>query len=157
MTKDIALHRDEGKSIWMLGALMTFKATGAETDGAFSLMEVQNEPGGGSPPHVHHGEDEFFYVIDGEVEITIGDQKVHGKPGSFVFAPRDIPHQFTITGSQPSRLLLGLIPAGFEKFFMEMGEPAPSLTVPPPGPPAMEKLLTLATKYNAEILIPTTA
>ena len=157
MTKDVALHRDEGKSIWMLGALMTFKATGAETDGAFSLIEQLCPAEGGSPPHVHHGEDEFLYILEGEATFTLGDQAIHGKPGSFVFLPRDIPHQFVTTEAGPSRMLLGLSPAGFENFFSEIGEPAPSLTLPPPGPPDMEKLLTLAKKYNCEILVPTTA
>ena len=160
MTKEIALHRDEGKSIWMLGGLLTFKATGAETDGRFSLIEVQNAPGGGSPPHIHHGEDEFFYILEGEVEVTIGDQKILGKPGSFVFAPRDIPHQFTAVGSQNARLLIGLTPAGLEKFFQEIGEPAPSLTIPPQVAPTMEQMVAvanLAKQYSAEILLPTPA
>jgi len=155
--KEIALHRQEGKSIWMLGALMTFKATGAETDGSFSLVEQVCAPGQGSPPHVHHGEDEFLYIIEGEATFTLGDQVLHGKPGSFVFLPRDIPHQFVTTEAGPSRMLLGLSPAGFESFFEEIGEPAPSLTLPPPGAPDMEKLFALAKKYNAEILVPAAA
>ena len=157
MTKEIALHREQGQSIWMAGALMTFKATAAETDGAFTLVEAQNAPGGGAPPHVHHDEDEFFYVIDGEVEVTIGDQKIQGKPGSFVFGPRDIPHSFTITGSQDSRILIGLTPAGLEKCFVELGEPAASLTIPPAAPPDLEKLLSIAKKYNVDFLVPANA
>ena len=64
--------------------------------------------------------------------------------------------RFTTSDAGPSRMLLGLSPAGFERFFEEMGEPAGSLTLPPAGPPDMEKLLGLAKKYNAEILIPAT-
>jgi hypothetical protein len=82
---------------------------------------------------------------------------VHGKPGSFLLLPRDIPHQFVATNDSPLRMLLGLSPAGFENFFEEIGEPAPSLTLPPPGPPDMEKLFALAKKYNAEILVPAAA
>jgi len=156
VTKEIALQREEGNSIWMLGALMTFKATGDETGGAFSLIEQVMGPGGGSPPHVHHGEDEFLYIIEGEATFTLGDQTLHGRPGIFVFLPRGIPHRFTTSDAGPSRMLLGLSPAGFERFFEEMGEPAGSLTLPPAGPPDMEKLLGLAKKYNAEILIPAT-
>lgn len=157
MTKEIALHRDEGQSIWMLGILMTFKATAAETDGAFGLVEGLHPPGAGAPPHVHHNEDEFFYVIDGEVEVTIGDEKILGKAGSFVFAPRDIPHSYTITGSQNSRLLLGVTPAGLEKCFVELGEPAASLTIPPAAPPDLEKLLSVAKKYKVDFLVPANA
>src|SRR5439155_18138950 len=154
MTKEIALHRDEGQSIWMLGILMTFNATTQDTDWALRPVEGLHAPGTGAPPHIHHNEDEFFYVIDGEVEVTIGDQKVQGKAGSFVFAPRDIPHSYTVTGSQNSRLLLGAAPAGLENCFIELGEPAASLTIPPQTPPDLEKLLPIAKKYNVDFLIP---
>ena len=157
MTKPIALHREEGKSIWMLGALITFKATAAETGGAFSLLEQVMAPGSGSPPHVHHGEDEFFYVIEGQADFILDGKTTHGVPGSFVFLPRDIPHQFTVTGTEISRMLLGVSPAGFENFVEGLGEPAASLTLPPAGPPDMEKLLRLAKQYNCEILLPSSA
>ena len=157
MTKEITLDREEGKSIWMLGHLLTFKATGAETGGAFSLIEQVTLPGRGSPPHVHHGEDEFLYIIEGEAEFVLGDRKLHGRPGTFVFLPRDIPHQFTVTGTETSRMLIGLSPAGFENFLEAIGEPAPTLTIPPDGPPDMDRLLRLAKQYNCEILLPTSA
>ena len=96
-------------------------------------------------------------MINGEVEVTIGDQKIQGKPGSFVFAPRDIPHSFTITGSQDSRILIGLAPAGLEECFVELGEPSASLTIPPAAPPDLEKLLSVAKKYNVDFLVPANA
>ena len=157
MTKEIALHRDEGQSIWMLGILMTLKATAEDTDGALGLVEGLHAPGTGAPPHIHHNEDEFFYVIDGEVEVTIGDEKIEGKAGSFVFAPRDIQHSYTVTGSQNSRILLGVTPAGLEKCFVELGEPANTLTIPPAAPPDLEKLLSIAKKYNVDFLVPANA
>ncbi len=157
MTEKIALHRNEGTSIWMLGHLMTFKATGNETGGAFALVEQVGEPGTGAPPHIHHDEDEFFYVLEGEAVFTFGDQTIKGRPGSFIFLPRDIMHTFQNVGTTPCRMLLGVTPAGFENFFAEMGEPAPAMTTPPPGPPDMEKLMRLAKKYNNEILLPPTA
>lgn len=157
MTHEIELHRDQGTSIWMLGHLMTFKATGRETGGAFGLVEQVGEPGTGAPPHVHHNEDEFFYVLEGEADFTLGDRTIKGLPGSFVFLPRGIMHRFENVGTTPCRMLLGVSPAGFENFFAEMGEPAPSLTTPPPGPPDIEKLMTLAQKYNCEIMLPAPA
>lgn len=154
MTQEIALHRDQGTSIWMLGHLMTFKATGDQTGGAFSLVEQIGAPGVGAPPHIHHDQDEFFYVLEGEATFTLGTETIAGKVGSFVFLPRGIIHAFENAGTKPCRMLLGLSPAGFENFFAEMGEPAPSLTLPPQGPPDVEKLMTLAKKYNCEILLP---
>jgi len=157
MTEKIALNRDEGTSIWMLGHLMTFKATGAQTGGAFSLVEQVGAPGTGAPPHIHHDEDEFFYILEGEATFMLGDKTIEGKEGSFVFLPRGIVHMFQNAGTKPCRMLLGLSPAGFENFFMEMGEPAPSLTLPQPSPPDIEKLMRLAKKYNNEILLPEAA
>ena len=157
MTDNIALHRDEGTSIWMLGHLMTFKATGAQTGGAFSLVEQVGAPGTGAPPHIHHDEDEFFYILEGEATFMLGDKTIEVKEGSFVFLPRGIVHMFQNAGTKPCRMLLGLSPAGFENFFMEMGEPAPSLTLPQPSPPDIEKLMRLAKKYNNEILLPEAA
>ena len=157
MTDKIALHRDEGTSIWMLGHLMTFKATGAQTGGAFSLVEQVGAPGTGAPPHIHHDEDEFFYILEGEATFMLGDKTIEGREGSFVFLPRGIVHTFQNAGTKPCRMLLGLSPAGFENFFTEMGEPAPSLTLPPPSAPDIEKLMRLAKKYNNEILLPEAA
>jgi quercetin dioxygenase-like cupin family protein len=155
MSKDIALHRDQGASIWMLGHLMTFKATGADTGGAFSLIEQVGAPGTGAPPHIHHGEDEFFYVLEGEATFTLGDQTIEGKAGTFVFLPRDVIHHFQNVGTQPCRMLIGLSPAVAEGFFREMGEPAPaSLELPPPAAPDIDKLLMLSRKYNVEVLLP---
>jgi quercetin dioxygenase-like cupin family protein len=154
VTKAIALQAQEGKSIWMLNHLMTFKATSQETDGAFALVEQTGNPGTGSPPHVHHGEDEFFFILEGEADFTLGGESIHGKTGTFLFLPRDIEHSFANAGTGPCRMLLGVTPGGFENFFAEMGEPATSLTTPAPSAPDIEKLLALAAKYNAEIKLP---
>jgi quercetin dioxygenase-like cupin family protein len=157
MTQPIALHADEGKAIWSLNHLMTFKATAAETGGAFALMEHLGVPGTGAPPHIHHGEDEFFYVLEGEANFHLDGKSVAGKPGTFLFLPRDIEHSFEVIGETPCRMLVGCTPAGFENFFAEMGEPAATRTAPAPAPPDMEKMLPLAAKYNFDVHAPTHA
>ena len=157
MTQPITLHTEEGKAIWMLNHLMTFKATGAETGGALGLVEQVGAPGTGAPPHVHHGEDEFFFVLEGEANFLLDGKPIAGKPGTFVFLPRDIEHAFENVGTTPCRMLLGVTPAGFENFFAEMGEPAPSRTLPMPAPPDIEKLLALAAKFNCEMRLPAPA
>jgi quercetin dioxygenase-like cupin family protein len=157
MTTTIQLDmstREEGLSIWFLGTLMSLKATGAQTNGAFGLIE-QVLPHGFAPPlHIHHGEDEAFYLLEGEASFTCGDQTVKAKPGSFIFFPRDIPHWFRIEGAKPARLLQLNTPAGVEHFFVEAGEPALESVLPPAGPPDLEKLVAIAGKYNLEILGP---
>ena len=148
------LTREAGQSIWFLGTLMTLKATGEQSNGAYGLIEQVLPPGFASPLHVHHREDEAFYLLEGEATFTCGEQTMKAKPGSYIFFPRDIPHWFCIQGNQPARLLQFNFPAGLENFFVEVGEPAPELTLPPAGPLDVEKLTSTAVKYDIEILGP---
>ncbi|HET8632477.1 MAG TPA: quercetin 2,3-dioxygenase [Thermomicrobiales bacterium] len=143
-----ARDREEGPAIWFLGTLMTFKATAAETGGAFGLIEQVLPPGFAPPPHVHHAEDEAFYLLEGEGIFFCGDRTWRARPGTFVYFPRGIVHGFRIEGATPARLLQLTAPAGLEQMFVEAGEPAPALTLPPAGPPRVEKLLALAPKYR---------
>jgi quercetin dioxygenase-like cupin family protein len=132
---------------------MLVKATAKQTGGAFGLIEQVMAAGFASPWHVHHAEDEAFYVIEGELTFLCGDQKMQAGPGTFVYAPRDIPHGFRVEGTQEARVLLHFTPGGFEQFAIELSEPTP-----PAGPPDinawMEKVMALATQYNLEVLGP---
>ncbi len=149
-----ALARDEGDASWFLGTLVTFKAVGEGTNGGFGLIE-QLLPAGFAPPlHVHHNEDEAFYLLEGEITFHCGDKVMKAAPGTFVFFPRDIPHWFLVEGDQPARLLQFNAPAGLEHFFADMGVPAESMTLPAPSEPDMGLMMGLAHKYNFEILGP---
>lgn len=150
---ELCPQKDE-LSIWFLGTLMILKTTGEQTKGAFGLIEQLLPPGFTPPLHVHHNEDEAFYLLEGEASFTCGNQTIKAKPGSYIFFPRDIPHWFRIEGAEPARLLQLNFPAGLENFFVEVGDPAPELTLPPAGPPDIEKLVSIAGKYNLEILGP---
>ena len=86
--------------------------------------------GSGSPLHVHHNEDEWFYVIEGELTFWVGGRVITAPAGSFVFGPRDIPHTFTVSSEQ-ARFLLVVEPAGFEDFVRALSEPAAELEIPP--------------------------
>ncbi len=144
------LARDEGTAVWFLGTLMTVKATGETTQQGFGLIEQRLPAGFAPPPHRHHMEDEAFYVLEGEITFTCGDRTFNAAPGAFVYLPRGIIHGFKV-GNQPARLLQLNTPSGLEHFFEEMGEPAPSLTLPPQAPPDVEKLRSLAARYHLEI------
>lgn len=148
------LTREEGQSVWFLGTLMTLKAGKEQTNGAYGLIEQVLGPGFASPFHVHHSEDEAFYLLEGEATFTCGDKTMKARPGSYIFFPRDIPHWFRIEGDQTARLLQFNFPAGLENFFVEMGEPALALTLPPAGPPDFAKLTATAARYDIEILGP---
>lgn len=149
-----ALDEQEGKAVWFLGTLMTLKATAEQTSGAFGLIEQTLSPGFSPPLHVHHGEDEVFYLLEGEASFFCGDQTFLARPGTFVFLPRNIPHWFRIEGNATARLLQFNFPSGLENFFVEAGEPASDVKTPPDGHPDFEKMMATAVKYNLEILGP---
>src|SRR5690349_20702551 len=99
-----ALTHQEGQSFWMLGTLMTLKASAATTNGAFSLIEQVAPPGFATPLHVHHAEDLAFYVLEGEVTFFGGGETIHAPVGTYVYLPRDLPWSFRVAGSLPTRL-----------------------------------------------------
>src|SRR5437762_2124043 len=144
------------QSVWYTGWLLTFLATGEETRGQFALMEQVGRKGNVPPRHIHHREDETFYVIEGEMTFVVGDQTITATPGTMVFAPRDIAHSFTID-SEHVRLLVMVAPAGAEEFFKECSVPAPSMTLPPPTETPyseIQKMMALAPSYGFEFVAP---
>src|SRR6185437_4898102 len=106
------------------------KATSETTGGGVGVIEVLASKGAGSPLHVHRREDEWFYVIEGELTFLVGGEKIEAPAGSFVYGPRDLPHTFEVSSSE-ARFLLVTEPAGFEAFVRAIGLPAETLTVPP--------------------------
>ena len=151
----IAMQQGEGEARWFLGALATIKSSGETTGGRVSVTENWAPRGHGSPLHVHHNEDEWFYVLSGELTFWVDGQVITATDGSFVYGPRNVPHTFTVT-SEEARFLLVIEPAGFENFLRALSEPAESLTLPPASiePPAMDAMMAAAAEYGIEILGP---
>jgi len=149
------LNENEGEAFWLLGMLEAVKISGEATDGKFGLLEVVVPAGIGSPWHVHREEDEWFYVLDGEVTVWVADTKMSLTAGSFAFGPKGVPHTFYAESGE-ARLLIGFQPMQFEGFLREVGEPATELVVPQPpdGPPDMERLSAIAQRNGFEILGP---
>jgi len=132
---------------------MTIKAGADATGGALTVMEQALPAGFAAPPHVHHGEDEPWYVLEGHVRFFCLHQTFDAEPGAFIFLPKDLTHSFRVDKSGPARLLLIGVPGGIEHYFTEGGEPAPERTLPPPaGPGDLDRVRALARKYEIEIL-----
>jgi len=131
-----------------LGVPTAMRATGETTNGAFALLEHWEMPVGfASPYHTHHREDEFFYVLDGEIAFVCGGNWLRAGAGTFVYGPREIAHGFKVVGQSPARMLILCAPAGFERFVLEQTTPIAE----PPSPPDMGRLMELATECGIDI------
>jgi quercetin dioxygenase-like cupin family protein len=151
----IALGPGEGEALWFLGALATVKASAETTGGRVAVIEHLAPRGSGSPLHVHRREDEWFYVIEGELTLWVGGEVIVAGAGAFVYGPRDVPHTFTVSSEQ-ARFLLVTEPAGFEQFVRALSEPATELVIPPPPtePPDVAAMAAKAAEHGLEILGP---
>ncbi len=146
--------RAEGPAVWFLGNRMTVKATAATTGGAYGLLESWI-PAGFSPPlHVHHREDESFWVLEGDMTMQCGGRLFRAPAGSFVFLPRDVPHTFVVEGLAPARMLTLLTPGGGEMFFVEGGRPADHDRLPEPARPDVQMLKRVGERFGIEIVGP---
>ena len=93
----IALRRDEGEALWAFGGLAVIKASSETTHSRVFAAAMLAPRGAGSPLHVHHREDEWFYVTEGELTFWVGGDVINAPAGSFVYGPRDIPHTFDVS------------------------------------------------------------
>jgi mannose-6-phosphate isomerase-like protein (cupin superfamily) len=144
-----------GTAIWHLDTLKTFIALADDTGGRLTAWE-ELLPQRSSPPlHVHAGEDEAWFVLDGALTFQVGDRTGSVEAGTFVWAPRGLPHTFRV--DSPTARLLGLaLPGGFDRFVRATGRPAEAAALPPPpeGPPDMAGLVAAAREHGMQILGP---
>jgi quercetin dioxygenase-like cupin family protein len=141
----------EGEAIWWFGALAELKATAADTGGQMTIVEVTEPPGAQAPLHVHHREDEAFWILEGDVTIEVGDTTIECHAGDYAFGPRDIPHRYAV-GDAGCRMLFICTPGGFEGLVRDMGRPAATRTLPPPSEPDFEHVARVAQAYGCELL-----
>jgi quercetin dioxygenase-like cupin family protein len=144
----------EGRAVWFLRNRISVKATAAGTGGAFGLVESLIAPGFSPPMHVHHREDESFYVLEGEVTMQCGGKQFRAPAGTFVFLPRDIPHTFVVEGDRPARMLTLLTPGGGEGFFIEAGRAPEHKGLPPAAPPDIDLLKRVGARFGDEVVGP---
>ena len=90
----------------------TFKIAAADTAGALFVMEQANSVRGGPPRHLHHEQDELWYVLAGEYVVEVGSERHLLKSGDCILGPRRVPHAWAFVGDSPGRLLIAFTPAG---------------------------------------------
>jgi len=100
----------------------------------------------GSPVHTHRNEDEWTYVLDGEIGVELGGKTLSAQRGDLILKPRDVPHAFWNGTDEPARLLEIITPGGFEGYFEQLGD---LLTAG--GPPDLAAVAELASEYALEL------
>lgn len=99
---------------------ITFKVTSQDAPGTL-IIENTFTSKGGPPRHLHHKQDEWFYVLEGEFVIEVGTDRFSLSPGDSLLAPRMVPHAWAYTGEDVGRMLISFLPAGdMEAFFREV-------------------------------------
>lgn len=149
----VAIAPDAGERLWFLNQLVVVKLRGP--DAPWGVLETELEPDNATPFHRHHGEDEAFYVLQGELSLYVeGGQILHGSPGSYVHIPRGVAHGFR-THTHVKLLVLSS-PTGFVDFTRAYGAPAAGPGLPPieSAMPDLPRLEALARKYEIEVLGP---
>ena len=149
----IHLGTGAGTSFWLLTDLFTFKVTGADTNGAYSVAEVTAGPEMGPPPHIHRDCDESFYVLEGTFDFSLAGQAFSAGAGSFVHLPKNVVHTHRAGGGSSARALVIQSPAGVERFIAEAGKPAtdPSVRPAPPELPELQRIVAIAAKHRIDV------
>lgn len=124
---------------------MRVKVGAAQSPELTMIENVLIAPGSGPGLHIHEKENECYYVLDGEFEFVCGDDRVSGGSGTFVFAPRGLPHRFKNIGTAPGRLLVSFTPSGIEEFFAELSRQTEL------KPPIM---MEIAARYGITLVAP---
>jgi quercetin dioxygenase-like cupin family protein len=133
--------------IWFLRNRVHIHISGVQTDGAFALLEATGPAGDHTPLHVHHVDDEGFYVLEGQLTLWVGDEKHVVRAGESILAPRGVPH--TVRTDSDARWLVTSTPAGFEGFVRAIGTAEPPTALPSP-----DELARVAAQHAIEILGP---
>jgi mannose-6-phosphate isomerase-like protein (cupin superfamily) len=150
----MATRLDRGQPLWFIDNLVHVLIDGDASGGRLALAEERGRRGEMPPLHVHHRDDEAFYVLDGELSLFVAGEQLSLGSGQAAFAPRGVPHSYRVE-SEEARWLVITTPAGFESFVREVAEPAPGDELPPAGRPHDPAALAeAAANVGIEILGP---
>lgn len=111
------------EELLIMGGQFDCKVSAKDTNGDWCIYDTYRQEKGGPALHLHHSQDEWFYIIKGEFIVKIGEDMLHLKAGDSAFAPRKIPHAFAKTNEGEAQMLVLFQPAGsMEDFFKQMSK-----------------------------------
>ena len=145
----VVLSPDEGETVWLRKLGIRFMIGGEESGGNFALVEHPIGPRAlAAPMHTHRHEDEYTYVLEGEIGVQVGEEVLLARPGDLVFKPRGVPHAFWNPADEPARALEIISPAGFEQYFAELAPLFPPANEDPLDDEAVD---AVREKYGLEM------
>lgn len=140
----------EGDSVSLMGEHYTIKVRGADTNGAFGVVEAVLPPGiQGPPAHINTREVENIYVVDGTLTFVLNGDTVQAPAGSYVSIPPGVVHTWFNQEDTPVKAFGFVTPAGFETFFQDQADLLASM---PPGSPDPHKMQDLLDKYGLVVV-----
>ena len=148
---------DTGTILLGPGDIYTLLATTAETGGDYIALEALEPPDGGPPLHIHHNQVETFYILEGEMEMTLGDQVYEAKAGDYVHVSKGTPHRFLNRSQTTAKMIFTFVPAGdIEEFFRESFKETTDRDAPlePLTDAFIQRMLESANRHDIEILPP---
>jgi quercetin dioxygenase-like cupin family protein len=136
---------EEGAVFNVIGDIQTHKLVGSDTGNQIVEWVDNVEPGVGIPPHIHTQEDEIFRVIKGQIEIMVNGETTVLNAGDVAFAPKNIPHAWTVVGTEKAKMITSAFPAGIEHMFMELAQL-------PEGPPDFKKVTEICGNHGVSFV-----
>jgi mannose-6-phosphate isomerase-like protein (cupin superfamily) len=154
----VAVPAGEGEARWWGDGLAEIKATAADTNGRMTILEITEPPYKQAPLHVHHREEEGFWILEGGATFEVGDETIEARAGDYLLGPRDVPHRYT-TGADGCRMLFIFTPGGFEELLRAVSAPAKTRSLPPadavtpvPSAEEMEQMEAAIRAHGCELL-----
>ncbi|MDT0606105.1 cupin domain-containing protein [Croceitalea rosinachiae] len=144
-TKAKIVRDDEGTQLRIFGNPQFHKVVGTDTGEQVFEWVDDLAPGSGIPPHVHTKEDEIFRVLQGEVEVMVGDDVMVLKAGDMAFAPKNLVHSWKVVGEQKAKMWASAFPSGMEHMFHELHKM-------PAGPPDLKKVAAICETYGIQFV-----
>ncbi|MEP7090061.1 MAG: cupin domain-containing protein [Nocardioidaceae bacterium] len=128
----------DAPAYWNFGTYWRLLASSEDTDGRSTTFDEMFPRGLVAPPHVHDHEEEAFFVLEGDLVFTLGDDdtEIVAPPGTYVYIPPGTRHSFRCEATI-GRVYNTLVPGGFDHGLTENGTPAPQVQMPPPGTSAL--------------------
>ena len=129
----------DAPAYWNFGTYWRLLSTGDTSDGRSTTFDELFPQGLVAPPHVHDDAEEAFFVLEGDLVFTLGDDdaEITAPPGTYVYIPPGTRHSFR-NDSVVGRVYNTLVPGGFDHGITQHGTPAPQVHMPPPGTSALE-------------------